>query len=217
MTSGVAPKILPPEFGAPMEPAHPSEGARRLLALRRSTSADLMTEPGPDDPTLAAILEIAARVPDHRKIFPFRFIVIRGEARARAGAVLARRFAESTADATAERIEVERTRFLRAPVVILVAARIDPAHKTPEWEQVLTNGAVCFNLLLAASAYGFGANWITEWYAYDRPTLAAFGLAPGEKVSGFVYIGSAKEPPRERQRPVMAEIVSEFRYEMTEL
>ena len=216
MTSGGAPRIIPPEFGAPMAPAHPSEGARRLLALRRSTSADLMTEPGPDDATLSAILEIAARVPDHRKICPFRFIVFRGEARARAGDVLARRFAQSTADATAERIEAERTRFLRAPVVVLVVARLDPAHKTPEWEQTLTNGAVCHNLLLAASAHGFGANWITEWYAYDRPALAVFGLAPDEKVSGFIYIGSAKEPPRERQRPVMAEIVSEFRYEITE-
>lgn len=203
-------RIAPPEFGAPMAPAHPSEEARRLLALRRSTSADLMTGPGPDRETLDAMLEIAARVPDHRKICPFRFIIISGEARALAGAILARRFAELTPDAAAERVETERQRFLRAPVVVLVVARIDPAHKTPEWEQMLTNGAVCLSLLLAASAYGFAANWITEWYSYDRPTLTAIGLAPDEKASGFVYIGSASEPPRERQRPAMAEIVTEF-------
>lgn len=210
MTTCAASRISPPEFGAPMAPAHPSEEARRLLALRRSTPADLMTEPGPDAEALGAILEIAARVPDHRKICPFRFIVIRGEARARAGAILARRFAATTPEATPDRIDAERKRFLRAPVVILVAARIDPSHKTPEWEQVLTNGAVCFNLMLAASAYGFGANWITEWYAYDREAIMAFGLAPDEKAAGFVYIGSAVEPPRERQRPDMSKIVSEF-------
>ncbi|MEK7266070.1 MAG: nitroreductase [Pseudomonadota bacterium] len=210
MTEGAPPKITPPEFGAPMAPAHPSEEARRLLALRRSTSADMMTEPGPDAATLDAILEIAARVPDHRKLCPFRFIIFRGDARARAGEILARRFAAMTPDAARDRIDAERKRFLRAPVVILVVARLDTAHKTPEWEQTLTNGAVCHNLTLAASAYGFGSNWITEWYAYDREVLTAFGLTPDEKASGFIYIGTASEPPRERQRPNMAEIVAAF-------
>lgn len=210
MISASPSRISPPEFGAPMAPAHPSEEARRLLALRRSTSADMMTEPGPDRETLDAMLEIAARVPDHRKICPFRFIVIRGDARARAGEILARRFAALTPEATAERVETERKRLLRAPVVVLVVARIDPAHKTPECEQMLTNGAACLNLLLAASAYGFAANWITDWYSYDRQTLTGLGLAPDERASGFVYIGSAGEPPRERQRPVMTEIVTEF-------
>ncbi len=210
MTNARPARIEPPEFGAAMAPAHPSEEARRLLALRRSTSADLMTEPGPDAKTLEAILEIAARVPDHRKISPFRFIIFRGDARTRAGEILARRFVESTPDATAERIKTERNRFLRAPVVVGVVARIDPGHKTPVWEQELTNGALCLNMLLAASAYGFGGNWITEWYAYDRNVLTDFGFTADEKSSGFIYIGSAKEPPRERQRPVMAEIVSEF-------
>ncbi len=90
MTSMIS-KIAPPEFGAPMTPAHPSDEARRLLALRRSTSADLLAGPGPDDATLDAMLEIAARVPDHRKICPFRFVVISGDARGRIGGVLAER------------------------------------------------------------------------------------------------------------------------------
>lgn len=203
-------RIAPPDFGEPMAPAHPSEEARRLLALRRSTSADLMTEPGPDKETLNAILEIAARVPDHRKITPFRFIVIRGDARARAGALLAKSYVATNPDAAPDRVEFERNRFLRAPVVVAVVARIDPEHKTPTWEQELTNGAVCIAMLLAASAYGFGGNWITEWYSYDREVLAGLGFAAGEKASGFVYVGSAKEPPRERQRPDMAAIVSEY-------
>ncbi len=103
---------------------------------------------------------------------------------------------------------MERRRLLRAPVVVVVVARIDSHHKTPEWEQMLTNGAVCQNLLLTASAHGFAANWLTEWYAYDAGVRRALGLADGEKISGFVYIGSAREQPRERQRPVMAEIVT---------
>lgn len=203
-------KISPPEFGAPMQPSHPSADARRLLALRRSLSPDLMAGPGPDRATLDDILEIAARVPDHRKMAPFRFLVIEGEARARAGDILAARFASDNADATPAQIDVERRRFLRAPVVVAVIARINPAHKTPEWEQMLTNGAVCFNLLCAASAYGFAGCWLTEWYSYDAGVATGLGLAPGERFSGFVYIGSAREAPRERQRPVMADLVSRF-------
>ncbi len=205
-----APRIEPPSFGAPMDAAQPSDAARRLLALRRSTSPDQMTEPGPDSETLAAILEIAARVPDHRKLCPFRFLILRGDARAAAGEIVAARFRETTPDAPADRIELEGKRFSRAPVVAVVIARIDPGHRTPEWEQTLTNGAVCLNMLLAASAYGFAAQLLTEWYSYDLGVMRDLGLRPGEKISGFVYIGSAAEAPRERQRPVMADIVREF-------
>jgi nitroreductase len=203
-------KIAPPEFGEPLEPAHPCEQGRRLLALRRSSSADRMTGPGPDAETLEALLTIAARVPDHRRVYPFRFIIFEGDARLRAGEILAERFAATTPDATAEKIEAERNRFARAPVVIAVVARIDRAHRTPEWEQMLTNGAVCFNLLLAASAFGFAANWLTEWCAYDEEVLRGLGLKPDEKISGFVYIGRATDQPRERQRPVMSDMISHF-------
>ena len=203
-------RISPPEFGNAMMPAHPSDGARRMLALRRSLSPDLMSEPGPDVATLDAILESAARVPDHRKIVPFRFLVIAGEARVRAGALLAARFRALNPDATLAQTEIESRRFVRAPLVVAVIARIDPAHKTPAWEQQLTNGAVCLNMLLAASAHGFAGCWLTEWYGYDSEIDAGLGLAAGERFSGFVYIGSAREAPRERQRPVMADIVRVF-------
>lgn len=199
-----------PDFGQEMAAAHPSEEARRLLALRRSTSADRMTGPGPDRTHLRAILTIASRVPDHRKIVPFRFVVMRGEARARAGAVLARRFAETTDDASPDRIATEKGRFTRAPVVVAVVARLDPSHKTPVWEQQLTNGAVCLNVLLAASAFGFAGNWLTEWYAYDEGVREAFGLTENEKFSGFIYLGAAAEAPLERQRPRIEDIISEF-------
>lgn len=204
-------RISAPDFGTPMTPAHPSDPARRLLALRRSTSAERLTDPGPDDPTLDAILEIAARVPDHRKIFPFRFIVLGEQAKARLGDVAAESFKKLDPDQRPERVALERKRFLRAPVVVVVVARIDSGHKTPEWEQTLTNGAVCLNMLLAASAYGFAANWLTEWCAYDSGVIAALGLSPPERISGFVYMGTAIEAPRERQRPNMAEIITRLK------
>jgi nitroreductase len=141
---------------------------------------------------------------------PFRFLVIEGEGRRRAGVILAARFSAENPQATEVQIENERRRFLRAPVVIAVIARIDPHHKTPAWEQQLTNGAVCFNLLCAASAHGFAGCWLTEWCGYDAGVAEAFGLAAGERFAGFVYLGSAKENPRERQRPVMADIVRRF-------
>lgn len=203
-------RITPPEFGALMAPSHPSVEARRLLALRRSLSPELMQDPGPDERTLEAILEIAARVPDHRKIVPFRFLILEGEARARAGQILRQRFEALNPEATPAQAELEGRRFLRAPVVVAVIARIDGTHKTPTWEQELTNGAVCFNLLCAASAYGFAGCWITEWYSYDAGVSRGLGLAAGERFSGFVYLGSAREAPRERQRPALAEIVSRF-------
>lgn len=203
-------RISPPEFGAAMAPAHPSGEARRLLALRRSLSPELMQAPGPDAATLDAILEIAARVPDHRKMVPFRFLVLEGDARIRAGEILAKRFSADNPSATDAQVDFERRRFLRAPVVIAVIARIDPSHKTPAWEQQLTNGAACFSLLCAASAYGFAGCWLTEWYSYDSGVADALGLAPGERFAGFVYVGSARENPRERQRPVMTDIVRRF-------
>lgn len=203
-------RIAPPDFGEPMPAAQPSEAARRLLALRRSASADRMGAPGPDPETLANILEIAARIPDHRKITPFRFLIIEGDARLRVGDLLARRFADANPGAAPEAVDVERRRFRRAPVVVAVIARIDPNHRTPVWEQTLTNGAVCLNLLLAASAYGFAGNWLTDWCAYDDGFRADLGLSAEERISGFVYLGTATEPPRERQRPRMSDIVARF-------
>lgn len=200
----------PPEFGAPTPAAHPSDAAVRLLSLRRSTSPELMGEPGPDAAQLAAILTIAARAPDHRRVYPFRFIVFEGRARDRAGDILATAFAAVEPAADAERLEKERRRFLRAPLVVGVVSKVDRAHKTPEWEQILTAGAVCQNLLLAASAHGFAACWITEWYSYDPAVRAAFGVAAEERLCGFVYIGAAREHPKERQRPELSALITRF-------
>ncbi len=199
-----------PELGEPLASAHPSKATQEALRKRRSTPADFLTGPGPDTAQLQDILTIAARVPDHRRVVPFRFIVFEGEARARFGHALKEVFLENEPDADPARAECEGNRFLRAPVVVAVISSTNPDHRTPEWEQILTSGAVCQNMLLAASAYGFAAQWLTEWYAFDAKALAALGLEPGEKVAGYIYIGTAKEEPKERGRPDMKTIISRW-------
>lgn len=199
-----------PEMGEALAPCHPSEETLRMLRRRRSCPADFLEGPGPDAAALTDILAIAARVPDHRRVVPFRFIVFEGEARARFGAALKAAFLNNEPGADEAKAAYEENRFLRAPVVVAVISKADPSHRTPEWEQVLSAGAVCQNMLLAASAHGFAAQWLTEWYAYDEGALSALGLEQGEKVAGFVYIGTAKEDPKERGRPDMASIISYF-------
>lgn len=199
-----------PQLGDTLPPAHPSLEAIRLLALRRSTPADFLGPPGPDAKTLADILRIAARVPDHRRVTPFRFIVFEGDGRARFGKVLTTAFLAIEPDAEPKRIDYEKNRFMRAPVVVAVISCVDRVHRTPEWEQLMTTGAVGQTMLLAASAYGFAAQWITEWCAYDEKVLKALGLQEHERVAGFVYIGAAKEDPKERPRPVMEDIISYY-------
>lgn len=169
-----------------------------------------MGEPGPDAETLRAILTIGARVPDHRRVTPFRFVLFEGEARAAFGGVLAETFAAENPDADEARIAVERNRFLRAPVVIAVISSVQPDHKTPVWEQTLTAGAVCQNILIASSAFGFAAQWITEWYAFHDEINKALSMTDDENIAGYIYIGTAKEDPKERARPVLDDIVANF-------
>ena len=181
-----------------------------LLGRRRSVVANAMVPPGPNAEQLEELLAVATRVPDHGKLAPWRFVIFEGEARARFGQVLAGRYAELNPDAELRHVEVEAGRFLRAPVVICVISRAAPHPKIPEWEQVLSAGAVCQNLLVAATAMGFASQWITEWYAFDEKTCAAIGLEAHERVAGFVYIASASEPPGERARPALSDVVSRW-------
>jgi len=178
------------------------------LRRRRSVSASALTEPGPDRPAIEAMLTIAARVPDHKKLAPWRFLVIEGDARARFGDTLQRICAANEPDASPVRLETERTRFLRAPVVVAVVSSPIAHRGAPEWEQVLSAGAVCLNLLHASAAMGFGSQWITEWYGYDAGVKAAFGLAGHERFAGFVYIGTPAERPADRDRPDLGAITS---------
>lgn len=181
------------------------------ILTRRSVSARLLTEPGPDDAALEKILQGASRVPDHGKIHPWRFIIIRGEARKTLGQVLRAAWPDQEADASPAKLDLEATRFMRAPLVIAVVSSIIVPHKIPEWEQSLSAGAACLNLLYSAQALGFGANWITEWCAYHPKVRAALGLGASEKIAGFVHIGTPSEKPGDRPRPALKEVVSEWR------
>lgn len=182
-----------------------------LLSARRSVKPDLLRPPGPTPDELGIILTLAARVPDHKKLAPWRFIVFEGEARARMGEVFAAACAaEEASPPSPVRLEAERKRFLRAPLVVCVVSRVVPKPGAPEWEQVLSAGAACFNLCLAANALGYGTSWVTEWIAYSPRVRAALGLADHERVAGFVYVGTASTRPPDRERPVLADIVTRW-------
>jgi nitroreductase len=187
--------------------SHPIE----LLRTRRSLKPVELTGPGPSPSDLETLLTIASRVPDHGKLTPWRFIVFEGEARHKAGAAIAAAFIAKYPDAKPEQVDYERQRLARAPLVVAVVSRAAPHVKIPEWEQVLSSGAAAMNLVVAAHALGFGAAWITEWYSYDRSVLDALGLAPNEKVTGFVHIGRPAQAPEDRPRPALADIVTHFR------
>jgi len=184
--------------------------ALELLTNRRSTKAIELSGAPPSAAEIETLLNIASRVPDHGKLVPWRFIVFEGEARRSAGAAIATAFSTKYPNAKPEHIEAERERLARAPLVIAVVSRAVPHAKIPEWEQVLSAGAATMNLVIAAHALGYGANWITEWYAYDRAVLDAFGLAPHERIAGFVHIGRPLGPPEDRPRPPLTDIVSRF-------
>jgi nitroreductase len=184
--------------------------ALALLTTRRSVKPIEMTGPGPDARELETLLTIASRVPDHGKLAPWRFLVFEGEARTAAGEVIAARFAAEHPEATGDQLAFERNRLARAPLVIAVISRAAPHVKIPEWEQQLSAGAATMALVMAAHALGFAASWMTEWYAYDRHVLDALGVAPHERVAGFVHIGRPRKPPDERDRPTLADIVSRY-------
>jgi nitroreductase len=187
---------------------HPAAGAVQLLLTRRSGSAKAMGKPGPSKSQLAEILTAGARVPDHGKLFPWSFIVFEGKGRERFGDILG-----AVLEAEGERpkqIEEERQRFLRAPLVIGVVSSARENIKIPVWEQELSAGAACQNILVAAHALGFVGNWLTEWYAYHPAVLEKMGLKPGERIAGFIYIGTSEAELEERPRPEMDKIVSYF-------
>jgi nitroreductase len=184
--------------------------ALKLLTTRRSFKPVELAGPAPSPAEIDTLLTVASRVPDHGKLAPWRFIVFEGDARQKAGDAIVAAFEANYPDAKPEQIEFERGRLTRAPLVVAVVSRAGAHVKIPEWEQVLSAGAAAMNLVLAAHALGFGACWITEWYAYDRAVLDALGLAPHERMAGFVHIGRPPGPPEDRPRPPLDEIATRF-------
>ena len=178
------------------------------LIRRRSVVAKNLVEPGPDDQALEQILRAGVRVPDHGKLGPWRLQVLKKPAQAMLGDILADGFSADHPDARQDQITFERARPSRAPVLIVVSSRLHRAHKIPEIEQLLSCGAVCQNLLNAAAFLGFGAQWLTEWPAYDDRIKSALGVPSDDHIIGFVSIGTPGEPPNERSRPDFETVVS---------
>jgi nitroreductase len=197
----LAPSSALPRLGDPLA-IEASPETLDLLARRRSSSAQTLAEPGPSDEELELLLRLGARVPDHGKLAPWRFVLFEPVAKA---AYVARLEAIAAHDPLNGAQKLAKLGKLRAaPATITVISSPNPAAEIPEWEQILSSGAVCMTLLIAAQAMGYGANWITDWYAYDAQGREVLGLSAGEQVAGFIHIGTPPEPPLERVRPDVA-------------
>ncbi|MGI9423716.1 MAG: nitroreductase family protein [Hyphomicrobiaceae bacterium] len=182
-----------------------------FLLARRSSRPAMLGDPGPTPEDLNKILTVAARVPDHKKLVPWRFIVFEGEARALFGAQLAEICAQEEAEPLSPvRLETERARLMRAPVVIAVVSRINRERGVPELEQTLSAGAACLNLCHAANALGYGTSWITEWYSFSPGVRGLMKLTDDEQIAGFIYVGTASEKQQDRDRPTLTDIVSRW-------
>src|ERR1700742_942211 len=188
----------------------PLPDAIEVRKPRRSMKPREMTGPGPSPAELETILTIGARVPDHGKLAPWRFIVFEGDARARAGEIIASVFAKKNPSASAADIEVEKRRLTDAPLVIGVVSLTKPHPKVPPWEQEMSAGASAMNIVTAATALGFGACWLSGWFSFDRDVLDGFGLKADEKLAGLIHIGKVAKPSEDRPRPVISDIVTRF-------
>lgn len=180
-----------------------------LLKSRRSVPPQFLAGPGPEGAQLQELLTIATRVPDHGKLAPWRFILFSGAGKQKAAEIALARFRTRNPQASEEQLAAERMRF-NAPLIVAVVSRAREHVKIPLWEQELSAGAVCMNLLVAAHAMGFAGSWLTNWFAFDPEVLSAFGLADGERIAGFVHIGTPAAAPADRERPDLSQIVSSF-------
>lgn len=185
--------------------------ALSAILTRHTFPPAKMGLPGPDQAALHRILEAGAAAPDHGLLRPFRFLVVRGAGRERLGELFAAFVRRAAPDASPAEIEKQRTAPTRAPVIVVVAARIDPAHpKIPEVEQIAAAAAAAQNMLLAAHALGFVAKWATGKQAYDATVKAEFGLAEADRILGFLYLGSPAAPHEVPPRPSFAHLVAEW-------
>lgn len=181
-----------------------------ILDQRRSTPSRTLHGPGPDASEVYQMLSSALRVPDHGKLVPWRFLTIQGDTRLTLGKLLAERALEIDPNAPNAVVEKDRARFSFAPIIIAVIARLTPDHKVPVQEQILSGGAVCFALLQAAHALGYGAQWLTGWAAYDPVITAKLGVIENERILGFIHIGNASEIAPERVRPKVEDLLSDL-------
>ena len=181
-----------------------------FLLSRKSAPIDQLAEPGPTDDEIATLVRIASRVPDHGRLAPWRFILYRGAARREIGEKLAVLAEKLEGPLLEGRLEKERTRFSRAPLVVGVVHIPRENPKIPAWEMFLSGGMAAMNLMIAANALGYGTNLITNWYSDTEEGRRILGLTPEERVIGFVHIGSQSGEFPERPRPDPATLVSEY-------
>jgi nitroreductase len=180
----------------------------QLLKSRRSVLSKHLSEPGPNKEQLDSILEIATRVPDHRKLEPWRFILVQGDNRIKLGEKFCA-IKLNEQELTHEQVKAEQNRYNHAPLVIVVV--FSPVeHKTPVFEQLLSCGAACQHINLASSALGFASQWVTNWCSYNKQAQNELGLKPHESIAGFFHIGTPKCLPNDRQRPSIADKVENY-------
>jgi nitroreductase len=177
-----------------------------LLATRRSGKPRDLVAPGPDETQLAQMLEIAARTPDHGKLSPWRFVVVPADRRDALSAVITTAYLAERPQAARLEIEALDQFAHQAPTLVVILSSPKLESHIPLWEQELSAGAACMNLLHAAHAMGFAGGWLTGWSAYSDAVRDAFGAAP-EKIAGFVFIGTVSKPLEERPRPESDKIV----------
>jgi len=194
-----------PQFGQALPFGSACAETLALLATRRSATPQSLVKPAPEGAQLDELLRIAARVPDHGKLIPWRFIVLAGEAKTE----FARRLETLAKEqANPEKAAKALGKLTAPPLCVAVISRVDESASIPAWEQELSAGACCMTLVLAATAMGYGANWITDWYGFDARAHALLGMTPKERVAGFILLGTPTEAPLERARPDMAAITT---------
>jgi nitroreductase len=203
--------MLGPNTNLELSVTNRSQETLELLMLRRSLTVKDMVHPGPSEEQIKQILKIGSRVPDHKKQVPWRFLTFEKSTRGKFGKILRTIFAKNNPKTNEKILDFEENRFLRAPLVIAVISTADKDNpKVPEWEQILTAGAVCQNILIASNAMGYASQWLTEWYAYDKVVLKELNLNPNERIAGFIYIGTASKQPKERGRPDLTNLVKKW-------
>ena len=180
-----------------------------LLETRRSGRPRDLVAPGPTADELERILAIAMRSPDHGKLHPWRFVHVQQDRRADFAALLDRAYRIDNPEPRRLEIEANERFAHQAPELIVALSSPTEGHKIPVWEQQLSCGAACMNLLLAAHAMGYAAGWVTGWAAYSPAVLEAFG-GPGERIAGFLFLGTPGVELEERVRPEFGEVVSEW-------
>ena len=180
------------------------------LTNRRSVPAANLVEPAPSEAELETIFSIGTRVPDHGKLAPWRFVLFKGNARIEAGRKLLELLKSRNEPLDAEQENQELNRLARAPLVVGVVSKAAKHPKIPVWEQKLSAGAVCMNLLHAIHALGYAGQWLSEWYTFDEEAGRIFGLTENERFAGFIHIGTADVTPTERPRPEIGPLITNW-------